>query len=316
MRVLVAGASGAMGRPLVRLLRSKGHEVFGVTRRPERAALVEALGARPLVADALDAAALQRVVNEARPTEVVHLLTALPPEGPLRARDLLATNCLRVRGTGNLLRASIAAGVRRVVVESFAGVYGAGQPLPWTEDGPLPPPAGPFAEGVRAMRSLEHQAATARVHLETVTLRFGLVYGPEVPATIGLARRLRRRRVFVPRGADGLASFVHVDDAATAILAALESPAAGLVYNVADDRPTGIVDYLAMSADVLGVPRPRTAPLWLLRLVAPLLVQGAFTRLALSNARARAELGWTPAYPTLREGIAQVVRVWQQAPSA
>ncbi|HXY39573.1 MAG TPA: NAD(P)-dependent oxidoreductase [Vicinamibacteria bacterium] len=314
MRVLVAGATGAMGRPLVRLLRSKGHEVFGLTRGPERVSVLEALGARPLVADALDAAALQRAVNEARPTEVVHLLTALPPMGPLRARDLVATNSLRVRGTGNLLRASIAAGVRRVVVESFAGVYGAGRTTAWTEEDPLPPPNGPFAEAVRAMRSLEHQAATARVHLETVTLRFGVVYGPEVPATIGVARRLRRRRLFLPRGADGVASFVHVDDAATAILAALENAAAGLVYNVADDQPTRIVDYLALAAEALGVSPPRSAPVWVARMAAPLLVQGAFTRLALSNTRARAELGWAPSYPTLREGIAQVVRSWQQAP--
>src|SRR5512141_2507069 len=164
MRVLVAGATGAMGRPLVRLLRSAGHEVCGLTRRPERTALLQALGARPVIADALDAASMQRALNETRPEGVVHLLTALPPEGPLRASDLEATNLLRVRGTGNLLRASIAAGVRRVVGESFAGVYGAGQEAPLTEDTPLLPPAGPFAEAVQAMRSLEHQLATARVH--------------------------------------------------------------------------------------------------------------------------------------------------------
>ena len=314
MRVLVAGATGAMGRPLVRLLRAEGHEVFGVTRRPQRAALLEALGARAVVADALDAVALQRALNEARPGAVVHLLTSLPPEGPLRTGDLAATNSLRVRGTGNLLRASIAAGVRRVVVESFAGVYGAGQEVPFTEDAPLPAPTGPFADSVLAMRSLEHQAATARLHLETVALRFGLLYGPEVPATLALARRLRRRRVFVPRGATGVASFIHADDAATAILAALEASAPGLVYNVVDDQPVRIVDYLALAAEALGVPPPRSAPVWLVRLAAPLLALGAFTRLALSNARARAELGWAPAFPTLREGIAQVVHEWRAEP--
>jgi nucleoside-diphosphate-sugar epimerase len=311
MRVFVAGAAGAMGRPLVRLLRGHGHDVVGLTRRAGRRGLLEAMGARAVVADALDAAALSRTLREAEPTHVVHLLTALPAEGPLRSRDLRATNALRIVGTANLLRASVEAGARRLVGESFAGVYGtAGFESPRDEDAPLSvlPAKGGFQEAVLAMRSLEEQLAVARSggRIETVSLRFGPIYGPEVASTLALARRLQRRQVFVPRAARGVASFVHVDDAATAILAALERPDPGPVYNVVDDEPTPVVEYLRLCAEAFGAPPPRTAPGWLLRLVAPLIAAAATTRLPLSNARARRELDWRPAYPTPREGLRQV----------
>lgn len=314
MRVLVAGATGALGRPLVRLLVASGHEVVGLTRRPERVRQLAALGARGVVADALDGDALCRALAEARPTAVVHLLTALPPEGPLRASDLVPTNELRVRGTANLLRAAIEAGASRLVGESFAGVYVAGGDEPLGEDAPLPPLAGPFAEAVAAMRSLERQLAEARERIETVVLRFALVYGPEVPATVALARRLRRRQVFVPRGADGVASFVHADDAASAVLAALNAALPAPVYNVADDRPVRITEYLALCAQALGAPPPRSAPAFVVRWFAPLLAQGAFTRLPLSNARIKRELGWQPAWPTLWQGVPAVARALVGAP--
>jgi nucleoside-diphosphate-sugar epimerase len=314
MRVFVAGATGALGRPLVRLLRARGHEVIGLTRSPLRSGLLEALGARPAVADALDATALGRVVRESEPSHVVHLLTALPAAGPLRGRDLRATNALRTDGTANLLHASLAAGARRLVGESFAGVYGnAGFDSPRDEAAPLPPaPAsGGFRSAVLAMRSLEEQLAEARRsgRIDTVALRFGPIYGPEVGSTLALARRLRRRQVFVPRAARGVASFVHVDDAAAATFAALECPRPGAVYNVVDDEPMAIAEYLRLSATAFGAPPPRTAPFWLVRLAAPLVAAAAATRLPLSNARARRELGWRPAYPSLREGLRQVARL-------
>jgi nucleoside-diphosphate-sugar epimerase len=311
MRVFVAGATGALGRPLVRLLRARGHEVIGLTRSPLRRGLLEAMGARPVVADALDAAALGRVVRESEPSHVVHLLTALPAAGPLRGRDLRATDALRTHGTASLLRASVEAGARRLVGESFAGVYGtASFESPRDEEAPLPPvPAkGSLRKAVLAMRSLEEQLAEARRsgRIDTVVLRFGPIYGPEVGSTLALARQLRRRQVFIPRVAPGVASFVHVDDAASAILAALESPRPGAVYNVVDDEPMGIADYLRLSAAAFGAAPPRTAPVWLVRLAAPLVAAAAVTRLPLSNARARRELGWRPAYPSLREGLRQV----------
>lgn len=313
MRVLVAGATGALGRPLVRMLVARGHEVVGLTRRPEGRESLERLGAQGLVADALDARALERAVREAGPSHVVHLLTALPAAGPLRARDLRATNVLRVRGTANLVGAAQAAGARRFVAESFLGVYG---PLeldePRGEDDPLPEVgvSTPFRESILALRSLEEQLAGARRagRLESVALRFGAIYGPEVGSTLALVERLRRRQVFLPRSARGVTSFVHVDDAAGATLAALEAPAPGAVYNVVDDEPLSLAAYLASAATAFGAPAPRVLPAWILRLVAPLIAAAAFTRLPLSNAKARRELGWRPVYPSPRQGIPEVAR--------
>lgn len=303
----MAGATGVLGRPLVRMLVGRGDEVVGLTRVADKRSLIEALGARAAVADVLDADAIARELRAAAPTHVVHALTALPPEGPLRLEDLKATNLLRTKGTANLLAAAIGAGARRLVAESFLGVYG---PVsfdhPVTEDIPLPPPPPPpWREAVEALRSLEDQLAEARRagRIETVALRFGLLYGPEVRSTVGLARRLRRRVPVAPRGANGVGSFVHESDAAAAVVAVLDAPAPGAVYNIADDEPTTLVDYLRLTAEALATPPPRTVPLWLVRLLAPVPAAMASVRLPLSNAKARAELRWAPRFPTLREGL-------------
>jgi nucleoside-diphosphate-sugar epimerase len=310
MKVFVAGATGVLGRQLVRMLVGRGDEVVGLTRAATRRGLVEALGARAAVADVLDAEAIKREVAAAAPTHVVHALTALPPEGPLRAKDLEATNVLRMAGTANLLTASVAAGARRLVAESFLGVYGPARfEQPVTEDVPLPPaPPPPWREAVDALRSLEGQLAEAgrAGRIETVALRFGLFYGPEVPSTVGLARRLARRQPVGPRGATALISFVHEQDAASAVMAALDTPVPAAVYNVADDEPITLVAYLTRTAEALGTPPPRTAPLWLIKLLAPVPAAMASVRLPLSNVKARRELSWTPRFPTLREGLADV----------
>jgi len=307
MRVLIAGATGAMGQPLVRALVQRGHEVVGLTRTPSKGPLLESLGARVAIADALDADCLKRVVADAAPSHVVHLLTALPAAGPMRARDLRPTNTLRVHGTANLLQAAIDARVTRVVAESFIGVYGkANFDRPRGEDDPLPPPVdGAFLEALLALRSLEDQLARAREakQIETVTLRFGGIYGPEVASLQAIVRMLRARRVFLPRGANGVMSFVHVDDAAAATIAALERPAPSAVYNIVDDQPMSLAAFLDIAASTVGAPPPRTMPGWLFHLIAPLMAEAMSVRMPLSNAKAKRELGWQLAHPTVSDGM-------------
>jgi nucleoside-diphosphate-sugar epimerase len=316
MRVFVAGATGVLGRPLVRKLVERGHDVVGLTRTAAKQSLLEEMGARAAVADALDEEALRRAVQAARPTHVVHLLTALPVGGPVRPRDLRATNRVRTEGTAHLIRAAREAGARRLVAESFLGVYGrADFDRPRSEDGPLPPPgSGRLGAAVLALRALERQLVEARVAgLETVALRYGLFYGPGIPALAGLGKALRARKVFVPRGATGVASFIHVDDAVTATLAALAHPSPSATYNVVDDEPIALTDYLAAAAAAFGAPAPRAVPAWVVGLAAPVIARAAFTRVPLSNAKARAELGWRPAHPSVREALAGVVAAMSEA---
>jgi len=317
MRILVAGATGAMGRPLIRALVRRGHDVIGLTRTASKRPLLESLGARVAIADALDAARLANAVAEAAPSHVVHLLTALPAAGPMRARDLRATNALRVHGTANLLRAALDARVSRVVAESFIGVYGRvyfDRPH-GEEDEPLtPPPDGGFHDAVLALRSLEDQLARARAskEIETVALRYGAVYGPQVPSLQALVHLLRARRVFLPR-TNGVTSFVHVDDAAEATIAALEHPSPSAVYNIVDDQPMPFARFVELLASVVGAPPPRTAPLWLVRLVAPLMADALAVRMPLSNARAKRELGWRLTHPTVSDGLRSVAEGLENA---
>src|SRR5262245_6011396 len=311
MKVFVAGATGAMGQPLVRALVQRGHEVIGLTRSPSKRPLLESLGARAAVADALDADGLHRTVVEAAPTHVVHLLTALPAAGPMRASDLHATNELRVRGTANLLRAAIDARARRVVAESFIGVYGRAKfDRPRSEDEPLPPPTeGGFRDGLLALRAMEEQLARARAakDIEAVTLRFGGIYGPEVASLQATVKMLRARRIFLPRGAaNGLVTYIHVDDAAAATIAALEHPSPGAVYNIVDDEPMSLPAFLGIVASAIGAQPPRTMPAWIFRFVAPLMAEVVAVRMPLSNAKAKHELGWKPAYGRVADGMRQV----------
>lgn len=222
MRVFVAGATGALGRPVVRQLVAAGHDVIGLTRSPGRRGGLEAMGARPVVADALDAPALARLLRDVHPSHVVHPLTALPPEGPLRSGDLHETNVLRRTGTANLVAAAVEAGAQRLVAESFPAVYGRDFDVPAVEAEALAPqPPRGWGDAVAALRSLEAQLLGARREgrLETVSMRVAGIYGPDVASTVGMARRLRRRQVFVPTAAPGVISFVHADDAASAIVA-------------------------------------------------------------------------------------------------
>jgi nucleoside-diphosphate-sugar epimerase len=314
MKVFVAGATGALGLPLVRELAARGHDVTGLTRSPAKRSLLENIGVRAAVADVFDAAELEGAVRAAAPTHVVHMLSALPKNGPLRTADIAATNQLRITGTTNLLRAAIGAGARRIVGESFSAIYGYGdlgaQPR-GEDDLPLVREADAGARAViEALRSLEDQllAANAQGVIEAIVLRYGMTYGPENASTLYMIDMLRKRWLPLVRGADGIGSFVHIDDATTATIAALERGRPGAIYNIVDDEPVSLNDYLSQMAQVSGARRPIMVPRWLVRLAAPLAAGMALTRLPLSNARARRELDWRPQFPNYREGLRQVAQ--------
>jgi 2-alkyl-3-oxoalkanoate reductase len=309
-RVLVAGASGTLGRPLVGVLLAGGYQVAGLTRAPSRRHLIESLGAEAVVADALDADALRAAVQRAAPDVVVHLLTALPAGGPTKASDLAATNRLRRTGTTNLLAAAVAAGTRRLVAESMVLVHGFGDfgATPLTEAEPLRPPGRTEVALVGAVRDLERQVLEADTasRIEGIVLRYGMLYGAATGSTQAMVRRLRRWQLPLPGGGYGSISWIHVDDATTATVAALERGRPGEVYNVVDDEPVRWRDYTTQLARLADAPPPPSLPLWLSRLVAPFGTRLLTSRLPLSNAKARRELGWAPAFPTYREGLAEL----------
>ena len=321
MKVFIAGATGALGLPLVRELVSEGHEVTGTTRSKEKVALLEQMGAKGIVVDALDKQALLRAVREAAPSHIVDLLTAFPDGGPVSPRDMVATNRLRIEGTANLLQAATAAGVRRFVAESYFAVYGysdhGSSPLP--EDAPLSQdsPKG-LRASVDAMRSLEKQLldAGSQGEIESVILRFGSIYGPESPGTLALFNLLRRRRMPLIGGANGLTPFLHTEDAARAIVAALEQEHTSPIYNIADDTRGSFNEFIGTAARVTGAPVPPTYPRWLVRFLAPAGVATAASRIPMSSALAKRELGWRPQFPDYHEGLRQVAREWQQQTSS
>lgn len=313
MRIFVAGATGAMGVPLVKRLVAAGHQVTGLTRSEAKRPLLEGLGATAAVADVFELERLGAVLREARPEAVVHLLTALPKQGPMRPADLLATNRLRTEGTKNLVDAAISAGARRLVAESIVLVYGYGDhgSAPLTEEHPVArasprPWLQPTIDAGLALEDTVLSAARAG-RIEGVVLRFGFIYGAGSGSTEAMVGMVKKRRMPLVGDGSGVWSWIHVDDAAGATLAALERGRSGEVYNIVDDEPVAWRDYLAHCARVLGAPGPFRVPIWLVRLVSPYAVISLTSRFPVSNAKARRELGWRPAYPTYREGLATLV---------
>ena len=309
MRVFIAGATGTMGLPLVHQLIRDGHEVVGLTRKEDGAAALRRAGAEAVIGDALDGDALKRIVIDARPTHIVHLLTALPKSGGNRASDLAPTNELRIRGTANLLQGALAARAQRIVVESFPIVYGAGdlgtQPL--DENAPMDPyPKGATRESVEALRSMESQVFAVRDRIETVVLRYGYLYGADVPSTQGLLEGLRARKVPLMRGPEGLGSFLHIDDFVSATMLALQSHVTG-VFNIVDDEPVSLRAYLTHAVRLLDAPQPRSVPRFVVKLLAPMVAQFSTMRVPLSNAHAKRELGFAPRFANYRDGLAQVI---------
>jgi nucleoside-diphosphate-sugar epimerase len=307
LKVFVAGATGSLGSLVVADLVGRGHTVVGLTRSPSRRGLVESLGAVPAVADALDAQALNEVLAAARPEAVLMLLTALPRNGPARSSQLRATNILRRHGTANLLAAAASAGARRVVGESMIFVYGYGDHGASLLDESHATATGSMADAsTDALADMEHQIlqATDAGHLEGIVLRIGVLGGPDAPTTRSMARLAKRRMLAIPGDGDGIHSWVDVLDAARATVLALERGRTGATYNIVDDEPVVLGDYLRELARLVDARPPRRAPLWLLRLLAPYAATFASTRLAVSNAAAKRELGWCLQRPTYRESLA------------
>jgi nucleoside-diphosphate-sugar epimerase len=307
MKVFVAGASGAIGRPTVRRLIAAGHRVTGMTRKPERAEEIRAAGAEAVVCDAFDAEALRDAVVAAEPEVVVHLLTALPQRFGPREDYLAATNRVRTEGSRNLVAAAWAAGARRLIAESVAFFYAPEGDWVKDEEAPLALPAGKFGAAAAALADLERQVQGADP--EGVVLRFGWLYGPGTYYERGGQQyeEVARRRLPIVGAGTGTFSFVHVEDAAAAVLAALDHGSPGL-YNVVDDEPAPLREWVPVYARQIGARPPRRVPAWLARLVAGDAVSSAALSMrGAANAKAKRELGWQPRYPSWRSGFAEAL---------
>jgi nucleoside-diphosphate-sugar epimerase len=307
MRVLVAGATGAIGRQLVPRLVEAGHEVHGLTRSASKQALLRELGAVPVVADALDPDQVAEAVGGARPEVIVHQLTAIGAVDTRHMeRSFALTNRLRTEGTDHLLSAGQAVGVRRFVAQSHIASYARTGAAVKREEDPLDPsPARQMRENLEAMRHLE-TAVLGADWTEGIVLRYGWFYGPGTSLSPGSEQlEMIRRRKF-PLVGDGGAvwSFIHVADAADATVAAVEDGAPG-VYNVVDDDPAPVAEWLPAVASTLGARKPVRVPRFVGRLFAGEAGVVMMTELrGASNAKAKRELGWRPAHPSWREGLA------------
>jgi nucleoside-diphosphate-sugar epimerase len=309
MKVFVAGATGALGKQLVPLLVAKGHDVVGMTRTDAKRDQLRSLGARPVVADALDADAVGRAVGEAEPDVIVHQLTAIPPKIDMRRfeSEFALTNRLRTEGTDHLLSAGRAAGVTRYVAQSNASLYArTGGPIKH-EDAPLddhPVPA--MRQAVAALRHLE-AAVTGAPGADGLVLRYGWFYGPGTSIALdplgSQIELIRKRQLPVVGRGTGVWSFIHIEDAATATLAAVEGGPAG-IYNVVDDDPAPVSAWVPALAAAVGAKRPLRVPRWVGRLAAGEWATVAMTELrGASNDKAKRELGWHLRYPSWRQGF-------------
>jgi 2-alkyl-3-oxoalkanoate reductase len=314
MKVFVAGATGALGRQLVPMLVGEGHEVVGMTRTASKQELLRSLGARPVVADALDPDAVAQAVASAEPEVIVHQLTAL--SGQMSIRDArhperfdgaIMTNRLRTEATDHLLAAARAVGARRFVAQSFGAFRFArdGGPVQSEADPPDPDARQP---GLEAMVYLE-RAVTTIEWGEGLALRYGGFYGPGTGISLApdavMAGPIRKRRFPIVGDGGGVWSLVHIEDAAAATAIAVERGKPG-VYNIVDDEPAPVREWLPVLASALGAKPPRRIPRWLGRLAA-----GEMTTLWMteargaSNEKAKRDLGWQPRYASWRQGFAQ-----------
>jgi nucleoside-diphosphate-sugar epimerase len=307
MRVFLAGATGVIGRRLLPLLVKDGHDVVAMTRSPEKVDALRAAGAEPVVVDALDSEALKAAVVEARPDAVIHQLTALPQRiDPRRIeRDFVVNDQLRSRGTRALVAAAQQAGVKRIVAQSIAFAYFPGPPGTLhveTEVLHLDVPKS-FKRSAQALHDLECAVRGA----QGTVLRYGYFYGPGSSISSGgsMAEDLRRRRMPIVGRGEGVWSFIHIDDAARATVAALaRENSEGRVYNVVDDDPAPVREWLPALANALGAPRPWRVPTPIARLAA-----GSYGTMVMtkgqgaSNALIKQELGWKPEHPSWREGF-------------
>jgi nucleoside-diphosphate-sugar epimerase len=313
MKVFVAGATGVLGRALVPRLVARGHEVVGMTRSASKQHLVRGLGGRPVVVDALDPDAVAEAVASAEPEVIVHQLTAL--SGTMSARDVrhpersfaaTMTNRLRTEGTDHLVAAGRAVGARRFVAQSFGAFRFArtGGPVQ-TEADPLDPDLP--APGLAAILHLE-RAVTTIEWGEGLVLRYGGFYGPGTGISLApdavMAAPIRKRRFPLVGDGGGVWSFVHIEDAAAATAVAVERGERG-IYNVVDDEPAPVREWLPELARALGGKPPRRVPRWLVRLLAGEVATVMMTDVrGASNEQAKREFGWQPRYASWRQGFA------------
>jgi nucleoside-diphosphate-sugar epimerase len=309
MRVFLAGATGVIGRRLVPMLLAEGHQVTGMTRTPEKLAALRAQGAEAVLTDALDAEAVRAAVAAARPDAVIHQLTSIPSriEPRRMERDFALNDRLRAEGTRHLVRAAREAGARRILAQSVAFAYAPGPPgTVHDEQDPLYTSAAmPFRRSVEALGELERAVLEAG----GVALRYGYFYGSgsAISRDGSIGQDLARRRMPIVGRGEGVWSLIHVEDAARATLAALEHGAPG-AYNIVDDEPAPVAEWLPALAAETGAPRPMRVPAWIARILAGRYGVETMTRAqGASNALARRELGWQPRYASWRAGFASAL---------
>lgn len=317
MKIFVAGATGVLGRALVPLLVAQGHEVFGMTRSPSKQDLVRDLGAHPVLADALDPEAVAGAVASAQPEVIIHELTALSGKlsvsemrHPERSSLAAMTNRLRVEATDHLLAAGRAAGARRFVAQSFGAFrWARAGELVQTEADPLDPdPPASLQTPLVGILHLE-QVVPSIDWGEGLVLRYGGFYGPGTALSrepdAMMAAAVRKRRFPIVGDGGGVWSHIHVDDAAAATLAAVDHGEPG-IYNIVDDEPASVREWLPVLATALGAKPPRHVPRWLGRLAAGEALTLMMTEArGASNAKAKRELGWQPRYASWRMGLVQ-----------
>jgi nucleoside-diphosphate-sugar epimerase len=306
MRVFVAGATGAIGTRLVPQLVERGHEVVGTTRSEEKARRLEELGAEPVVLDVLDQGAVGEAVATARPDAIVHEATALSGVADYRNLDrtFAQTNRLRTAGTDALLAAARGAGVDRFVAQSFTSWPYArvGGPIKTEEDPLDPDPPATTRDTLAAIKYVEQMTVDAG----GIALRYGGFYGSPDDAQI---EAVRKRRFPIIGSGEGITSFVHLEDAAAATVLALETGKPG-IYNVVDDDPAPVREWLPALASMIGAKPPRHIPRWLARRLAGEGVVALMTECrGASNAKAKRELGWHLRYPSWRQGFAETYRL-------
>ncbi|MGH3668082.1 MAG: NAD-dependent epimerase/dehydratase family protein [Acidimicrobiia bacterium] len=308
MRVFVAGATGALGQRLVPLLIDSGHEVVGTTRTPAKVDGLRLVGATPVVLDGRDDEAVRRAILEAEPEVVVHEMTALSGDLDFKrfAETFAETNRLRTETTDIMIEAAVDAGARRFIAQSFAGWPNeqSGGPVKTEEDPLNTDPPKQVRETVGAILHLE-AVTTGTSGIDGLALRYGGFYGPGNALGKGgaMLEAVAKRQMPVVGGGSGIWSFIHIDDAAQATALAVDRGAPG-IYNIVDDEPAPVSEWLPYLADVLGARPPRRVPAWLARLLVGEAAVSMMTKIrGSSNAKAKRELGWRLDYPSWRVGF-------------
>jgi nucleoside-diphosphate-sugar epimerase len=317
MKIFLAGATGAAGQALIPLLTNHGHTVIGTTRSEAKTGLLRRLGAEPVVVDGLDRDGVRAAVATTRPDAIIHEMTALGGDLDLRkfARSFAVTNRLRTEGTDHLLEAARETGVERFIAQSYAGWPAAriGGPVK-TEDDPLDQdPPKQVRETLAAILRLEQVVTRAG----GIALRYGGFYGPGTGFQPGGEQweMIAQRKFPVVGDGGGVWSFAHIEDVASGTVAALEHGTPGRIYNIVDDDPAPVREWLPAVAEAIGAPPPRHVPRWVGRLMGAHLVTMMTEVRGASNERAKRELDWTPRWPSWREGIAAMATPREAVPA-